>query len=152
MIDENMNPKTNGFPVNETMKADLRSSAKWAKFLCIMACIGITLAILLAIVMFAAGSSSFMPVPGIAIGMGVYLIFIACVWLFPVIKGFQFANGLKAACERDDEQELARGFAGLRSYLRILGIYAFAVPVVVMLFYVVFLATMMPSLPNMSAF
>jgi len=152
MIDENMNPKTNGFPVNETMKADLLSSAKWAKFLCIMACIGIALTILLAIAMFAAGSSSAMPLPGMAVGMGAYFIFIACICLFPVIKGFQFANGLKAACERDDEQELARGFAGLRSYLRILGIYAFAVPVVVMLFYVVFLATMMPSLPNVPAF
>ena len=152
MIDENMNPKTNGFPVNETMKADLLSSAKWAKFLCIMACIGITLTILIAITMFAAGSSSFMPMPGFAIGMGVYFLFLACICLFPVIKGFQFANGLKAACERDDEQELARGFAGLRSYLRIIGIYAIVIPVVVLLFYVVFLATTMPSLPNMSAF
>ena len=150
MIDENMNPRTNGFPVNETMKADLLSSAKWAKFLCIMACIGIALMILFAIAMFAAGSSSFMPMPWMAVCMGVYFVFLACIWLYPIIKGFQFANGLKAACERDDEQELARGFAGLRSYLRILGIYAFVIPVIVLLFYVVFFATIMPSLPSMS--
>lgn len=152
MIDENMNPKTNGFPVTETMKAYLLSSAKWAKFLCIMACIGITLLILFAILMFALSSSSSMPLPGFAIGGGIYFLFIAVIWLFPVIKGFQFANGLKAACERDDESALERGFAGLRSYLRLWVIYTFVVPVVILLFYAIFFATIMPSLPGMSAF
>lgn len=152
MIDENMNPKTNGFPVNETMKADLLSSAKWAKFLCVMACIGITLLIFLAVIMFVASSSPSMPIPGFGIVLGVFFLFMACVGLPLIIKGFQFANGLKAACERDDEEELARGFSGLRSYLRLLGFYIIVVPLIVVLFYAVFFATMMPSLPGTSAF
>ena len=152
MFDENMNPMKNGFPVNETMKAYLLSSARWAKFLCIMASIGIAFAILLAILMFTAGNMPSMPIPGMAIGGGVYFLVIACIWLFPVIKGFQFANGLKAACERDDESELARGFAGLRSYLRLMGIYAFLVPFIVLLLYVAFFATIASNLPFMHAF
>ena len=134
MIDENMNPKTNGFPVTETMKADLLSSAKWAMFLCIMACIGITLLILFAILMFALSSSSSMPLPGFAIGGGIYFLFIAVIWLFPVIKGFQFANGLKAACERDDESALERGFAGMRAFLRCMGIITIVITSVSILF------------------
>lgn len=150
MIDENMNPKTNGFPVNETMKADLLSSAKWAMFLCVMACLGIALLIALAIIMFVVSSSASMPIPGLGIVLGILFLFFACIGLYPVIKGFQFANGLKAACNRDDEEELARGFAGLRSYLRFLGILTFVVPFIVVLFYVVFFATMLPGLPGMS--
>ena len=151
MIDENMNPKTNGFPVNETMKADLLSSAKWAMFLCIMACIGIALLVFIAIGGFILGSSSTMPLSGGGIVMGVFFLFFACAGIYPAIKGFQFANGLKAACERDDESELERGFAGMHSYLRYMVIYTLAIPVIIVLYYVIFLIAIMPSLHGMLA-
>ena len=38
------------------------------------------------------------------------------------MKGFQFANGTKAACLSDDENELARGIKGLSSLTKFWGI------------------------------
>ena len=38
------------------------------------------------------------------------------------MKGFQFANGTKAACLSNDQYQLARGIAGLKDLLKYTGI------------------------------
>ena len=98
MNEEYLNPGTTGLTVNESMKADLLCAAKWAKFLCIMACIGMGLMVLLGIMMFFLGSAlanaanayPMMPLGG-SIGF-LYLIIVA-IYIYPIVKGFQFANG-----------------------------------------------------------
>ena len=126
MNEDVMNPGATGMIVNEKMKDDLRTAAKWAKFLCIMQCIGVVLLVILAIAMIALGNSVSSMVPGGAPGFGtftgiVYLILVA-IYLYPLVKGFQFANATKAACLNNDEKELARGFEGMRSWLVFYGI------------------------------
>lgn len=126
MNEEMMNTETTGLTVNERMKADLLSAAKWAKFLCIVCCVGVGLIVIIAISIFVFGSIAHngngvcAPPFGEAVGL-LYLVF-AAIYIYPLIKGFQFANSTKAACLSDDEHELARGFEGLSSLLKYCGI------------------------------
>ena len=71
--------------------------------------------------------------PSVYIGL-LYLI-IAVIYIYPLIKGFQFANRTKAACLTNDEQELARGFEGLSALLRFCGILT----IIILILYVVVL-------------
>lgn len=119
-----MTPETTGMTVNEKMKADLLSSAKWAKFLCIVACIGMAFIVLVAILLLVFGSSlsRFAPNAG-PTGLVSFIYFvIAAIYIYPIIKGFQFANATKEACLSNNENELARGFDGMRSVLKFMGI------------------------------
>ena len=130
MNEETMTPGTMGMIVNSGMKADLLSAAKWAKFLCIIGCIGLALLVIAGILMFAIGSSFGFAGNPLGAGMGVLYLIIAAIYVYPIIKGFQFANGTKAACLTDNEAQLARGFSGLRSVLQFFGILTIIVLVI----------------------
>ena len=111
-------PETTGLRVKESAKADLLTAAKWTKFLCIVGSIGIALIVIFAIFLFGAGtvaSSMFSEMPFGAVAMGIIYLVIAALYIYPIMKGFQFASGAKAACLSDDENELARGIKGLSS-------------------------------------
>ena len=125
MNEEIMNPGTTGLTVNESMKADLLSAAKWTNFLCIIGCIGMGLLVLVAILMFALGSaiaSAANAYPLLGGGLGFIYLIVAAIYIYPIIKGFQFANGTKKACLYNNEAELARGFSGLSSLAKFMGI------------------------------
>ena len=133
MNEETMNPVQTGMFVNNTMKLDLLSAAKWAKFLCIVGCIGVALMLIASIALVALGSKLGGAFPGSAIGgagMGLLYLIIVAIYIYPLIKGFQFANATKAACLSDDAAQLARGFAGLRSLLKFFGILTIIVLVI----------------------
>jgi len=118
--------ETTGMVINESMKADLLTSAKWAKFLCILGCIGVVFMIIVAISLMTLGDK-FSSIPNLA-GMhtllGITYLITTCIVIYPLMKGFQFANGVKAACLTGSESELARGFAGMRSYFQYVGVLA----------------------------
>ena len=124
MNEDMMNLGNAGMTVNESMKTDLLSAAKWTKFLCIMGCIGVGLMVLLAIAMIVFGSAAANLSPAFPVGGLVGIIYLICaaVYIYPLIKGFQFANATKAACLFNNDSELARGFSGLSSLCRYLGI------------------------------
>jgi len=111
--------------VTETMKVDLLSAAKWTKFLCVVGCVGVGLMLIAAVCMMFFGAlaskmlDTMMPLGPL---MGVVYIIMAALYIYPILKGFQFANGAKAACLQNDQYQLARGFAGLNSLLRFMGI------------------------------
>jgi hypothetical protein len=134
MNEELINPGTAGMTVNESMKADLLSAAKWTKFLCILGCIGAGLLVLLAIAMIVFGAAAARINPAMPFGalMGVVYLICAAIYIYPLIKGFQFANATKTACLYNNESELARGFSGLSSLIRYFGILT----IVVMAIYV----------------
>lgn len=124
--------ETSGMVVNECMKADLLSSAKWAKFLCIIGCIGVAFMLLAGVAVLAFGNA-LSQIPGMA-GVqgviGIVYIITAALMIYPLAKGFQFASGTKAACKTNSEVELARGFAGMRSYLQFMGILTIIVLII----------------------
>lgn len=116
-------PETTGLKVTESAKADLLTAAKWTKFLCIVGCIGVAFIVIFAFFLMGASSlasTMFPDMPAVALGI-IYLI-IAALYIYPIIKGFQFANGAKAACLSNDENELARGIKGLSSLTKFWGI------------------------------
>ena len=98
-------PETTGLRVKESTKADLLTAAKWTKFLCIVGCIGLVFVVIFAIFLFGAGtvaSSMFSEMPFGAVAMGIIYLVIAALYIYPIMKGFQFASGAKAACLSDD--------------------------------------------------
>ncbi len=122
MNEETMTPGMTGMIVNSGMKADLISASKWTKFLCIVGCIGVVLLVVIGIMMFAVGSSFGFGSTPFGAGLGVLYLILAAIYIYPIIKGFQFANATKAACLTDNEAQLARGFSGLRAVLQFFGI------------------------------
>ena len=124
MNEKMMSPDSTGLTVNERMKFDLLSAAKWAKFLCIMGTIGMVLLVVIAVMMifFSAVLSGVAPNMPFGAFVGFLYLFMAALYIYPIVKSFQFANRTKAACLTGDENELARGFAGLRSLLRFIGV------------------------------
>ena len=128
-----MIPGTTEMFVNQSMKDDLLCSAKWMKFLCIIGCIGVALMVILAIVMFVVGTSlDGMNMPFGAASMGLLYLVFSAIYIYPLIKGFQFANGAKAACLTDSEAQLARSFSGLRAMIKFFGVLT----IIVMVLYV----------------
>ena len=126
-------PETTGLRVKESTKADLLTAAKWTKFLCIVGCIGLVFVVIFAIFLLGAGtlaSSMFSDVPYGAVGMGVLYLIIAALYIYPLMKGFQFASGAKAACLSDNENELARGIKGLSSLTQFMGIITIIILVI----------------------
>ena len=117
---------TTGLSVNESMKATLLSAAKWAKFLCIVSSIAVGFIVLFGVLFMFIGPAlaSIIGEAPIPLGgaMGFMYLIIAAIYIYPIVKGFQFANGIKAACLSNDEFQLARGFSGLHSLLQFCGI------------------------------
>ena len=134
-----MTPGTTGMVVNSGMKADLISASKWTKFLCIVGCIGVALLVIIGIVMFAVGSSFGLAGSPFGAGFGVLYLILAAIYIYPLIKGFQFANATKAACLTDNEAQLARGFSGLRAVLQFFGIITI---IVLILYALVFIGAL----------
>ena len=122
--------------VSANMKADLLSAAKWMKFLCIVGCIGVAIMLIAGLVMMVAGANFGLAGTPFGAGMGVIYLILAALYIYPLIKGFQFANATKAACLTDNEAQLARGFSGLRSLMQFTGILTIIVLVIYALFLV----------------
>ena len=129
--------KTTGMVVDETMKADLLTSAKWAKFLLVLYAIGLVIIFAIGIAMIVLGEKFGACFPGapqagpvppcagnVGLFIGIFYLVLGLIMLYPLVKGFQFANNTKAACLTGSEEKLARGFAGMRSYLKFYGILA----------------------------
>ncbi|MBO4550170.1 MAG: hypothetical protein J5733_05510 [Bacteroidaceae bacterium] len=129
--------KTTGMVVDETMKADLLTSAKWAKFLLVLYAIGLVILFAVGIAMIVLGEKFGACFPGapqagpvppcagnVGLFIGIFYLVLGLIMLYPLVKGFQFANNTKAACLTGSEEKLARGFAGMRSYLKFYGILA----------------------------
>ena len=126
ILNQNVTTQNGGtLYVTDSMKVDLLSAAKWAKFLCIVGCVAVGFMLIAAFCMLVFGAMFANNVfSGLPIGpaMGVLYIVIAALYIYPIIKGFQFANGVKAACLQNDQYQMARGFAGMNSLLRYLGV------------------------------
>ena len=132
MNEEFIGQETTGMKISEAMKADLLSSAKWAKFLCILGCIGVAFMLIAGLAVMLLGNklmaaANLYGMQGI---VGIGYIITAGLMIYPLMKGFQFANGTKAACLTNNEAELARGFAGMKGYLQFVGILAVIVLVI----------------------
>ena len=120
---------TNAMTVTESMKSDLLCAAKWAKFLCIVGCIGVALMLIASLGMIVIGGLLTKVFPNMPFGpaLGFLSLIIAALYIYPLMKGFQFANATKAACLYNDQYQLARGVTGLKDLIKFTGILTIVV-------------------------
>jgi hypothetical protein len=121
--------------LNNYAKEFLRETAKWAYFLAIMGFIGIGLIVVIALfagVIFSAIPTDANPYGGIGGGVVtvIYLI-IGGLYFFPVLYLYRFANKMKIALARNDEDVLTNAFEYLKSHYKFIGIFT----IVMMSFY-----------------
>ena len=138
MNEEIMNPEPAGMIVNEKMKADLLSAKKWANFLLSIRCIAVVVLVFYAFLMFFMGgllSRGTLPFfGGFGAVMGLFMLAMAGVTVYLIIKGFQFVYGIEEACYTNAVSSAVRGFAGMRAFLRCMGIITIVITSVSILF------------------
>ena len=125
ILNQNVTTQNGGtLYVTDSMKVDLLNAAKWAKFLCIVGCVAVGFMLIAAFCMLVFGTMAAKLFDGLPLGpaMGLLYLVMVALYVYPLIKGFQFANGVKAACLQNDQYQMARGFAGMNSLLRYLGV------------------------------
>ena len=115
---------TNAMNVTESMKSDLLCAAKWAKFLCIVGCVGVAIMLIASLGMILIGGLVSKALPDMLFGpaLGFLYLIIAALYIYPLMKGFQFANATKVACLYNDQYQLARGVTGLKDLIKFTGI------------------------------
>ena len=136
---------TNAMTVTESMKSDLLCAAKWAKFLCIVGCVGVAIMVIASLGMIVIGGLVSKALPDMPFGpaLGFLYLVIAALYIYPLMKGFQFANATKAACLYNDQYQLARGVTGLKDLIKftgILTIVVISICVIVIVFTILFAA------------
>jgi hypothetical protein len=103
----------------------LKETAKWVNFLAIMGFIGIGLMVISAFFMGAIFSSlpnsGDIPFNAGPIMTGVYLLF-AALYFFPVLYMYRFADKMKIALARKDEDVLTDAFINLKAHYKFIGI------------------------------
>lgn len=120
---------TNAMTVTESMKSDLLCAAKWAKFLCIVGCVGVAIMLIASLGMIVIGGLLTKVFPNMPFGpaLGFLYLIIAALYIYPLMKGFQFANATKTACLYNDQYQLARGVTGLKDVIKFTGILTIVV-------------------------
>ena len=103
-----MIPDTNGIPLDEVMKRNLVSSAKWVKILCVSFLIFTFWGV---VVFFAFPILS--KIGSVKVSNFLYIL-LFLLDIYPTIKGLQFAKSLKKACIEGSQSELEKAFTSLR--------------------------------------
>lgn len=117
-------------------------TAKWATFLSIIGFLGSAFMVILALIMFALGSTmastmGSSPIAGMFSGGlfgGFYLLF-ALINFFPALYMFKFASKAKAALNGNSTGTLTESFENLKSYFKFTGI---AVIIIISLYILLF--------------
>ena len=103
----------------------LGETAKWAKFLAILAFVGLGLMVLGALGLFVGGaiggmSENAVLSPGVL--AGIYLL-MALIYFFPVSYLYNFAAKIKKAFRSEDAEQLEAGLEYLKKHYKFLGIF-----------------------------
>ncbi len=124
-MEENLTQNASELKLNNYAIGFLKETAKWVNFLAIMGFIGIGLIVIIAI--FAGAIFSALPDsnPYAEISGGIitviYLL-IAVLYFFPVLYMYRFADKMKTALRRNDEDALTDAFMHLKSHYKFIGI------------------------------
>ncbi|MBR5715749.1 MAG: hypothetical protein IKX59_04125 [Bacteroidales bacterium] len=136
--------------VTSQMKASLLSSMKWLQFLLIICCIGLGLLLLLAIAMIIF-SSAFPTIdnelsPAVTLGMGMLYLFIAALYVYPIVKGFHLVEHTRKALRAGTTSDLeasADNFHAIMKFcgiLTIIGIALYVIFIVAIILIAIFTA------------
>ncbi len=141
MMTEFSASSNNNLMLEDTARIHLAESAKWGRFLSIVAFVMIGLMVLGALAIMAVGSTLFSSIPnglgtvsGFAFGF-IYLI-IAAIYLYPTMKLHNFAKNAKLALASNNSQLLTESLGNLSSIFKFFGIVTAIVLGIYALFFV----------------
>lgn len=113
--------------ISTQAKSFLRETGKWANFLSILGFIGTGFIVLLAMGMFAFGSNSMFGnrIGGGFLGFGVAIVYLlmGLLYFIPLYYLNKFANFVKDAINRNDNQKMTEAFGYLKSHYKFIGIF-----------------------------
>ena len=114
--------------VKDEIKGYLSEISKWSYFLSIMGFIGVGLMVLAGIFIgfFSglnnlAGSSNTLYNLGYSMGIGLFYIVLALIYLFPVIYLFRFSKRVKSALKLNSNEDFRIAFLNLKSHYKFMG-------------------------------
>lgn len=128
-LDDNFT--TNGVNITEEIKSYLYETAKWGKFLSIVAFVFIALIVVFMLFMLFAGGAAMMSgfdEAGAMAGMGmgfmivIYGLMIA-MYFFPTLYLYRFSTKMKVALDSNDQQTLSESFMNMKSVFKFWGIF-----------------------------
>ncbi|WP_339917502.1 DUF5362 family protein [Yeosuana marina] len=120
--------------VKDEIKGYLSEISKWSYFLSIMGFIGVGLMVLAGIFIgfFSglnnlAGSSNTLYNLGYSMGIGLFYIVLALIYLFPVIYLFRFSKRVKSALKLNSNEDFRIAFLNLKSHYKFMGIFVIVI-------------------------
>jgi len=119
----NFNRDEDDLKITEIIKSHLTITHKWAKFLAIVASIGMGLLLVFGLIIVIVGmtTSTFGGVFSSA-ALGFLYLAIAALYMAPIIFLNNFSNNLKNALEYTNKEQLQAAFQNLKSLFKFLGI------------------------------
>jgi len=104
----------------------LKETAKWAKFLSIVALVFIGLMVLVVLFAGSTMSSLYGEMSGMGaaggVGMMIYFLFIMGIYVYPIIKLFQFSKKCKLAIDTSSTDLMTEALGNLKSVYKFMGI------------------------------
>lgn len=141
--------KTSGLVVTPEVKGFLHEAGKWARILGIFGFIMIGLMVVSMLFMIGTLSMAGGQALGFGLFMIVFYIFFAGLYVYPVLKLYQFGTNIKRAVESEDQESMRVAFQALSSHYKFIGIFT----IVIFGLYLIFiLATMLIGFSAFSAF
>jgi Family of unknown function (DUF5362) len=142
---ENIGQSTpTGLQLDINAKTHLKETAKWAKLLAIIGMIIMGFVVLLGIVMMVSISSlsSLSPELGMmggmmGVGVGLFYIAMAVLYIYPIWKLYQFADLSKKALMSEDSDLLRQAFEAQKSMYKFWGILMIVLLAIYALIFVV---------------
>ena len=134
-------------PVEMTLdasaKTSFRETAKWAKFLSIVGMVSTVLIIIFAVVALVSSSLMNTMYPslsrfggGMNIFIGLLYFIIAAIYIYPIVKLYQFSNLSKDALASEDSGILSKALLAQKSMFKFMGIVTIVVISIYVLLFV----------------
>ncbi|MCB9309450.1 MAG: hypothetical protein H6567_05250 [Lewinellaceae bacterium] len=134
-------------PVEMTLdasaKTSFRETAKWAKFLSIVGMVSTVLIIIFAVVALVSSSLMNTMYPslsrfggGMNIFIGLLYFIIAAIYIYPIVKLYQFSNLSKDALASEDSGLLSQALLAQKSMFKFMGIVTIVVISIYVLLFV----------------
>jgi predicted RND superfamily exporter protein len=133
-LDQNIELDGNKLNVTNSIKENLITSAKWARFLAIVGFIFTGfLGIASLVILISALMTGFAPL----IGMGLVYVVLTVVMLFPGLYLIRFAGSIEKGLNTNKQSEFDFGIQNLKSLFKFMGIYTIVVIGIYILFFLI---------------
>ncbi|MDF3026372.1 MAG: hypothetical protein K0S23_679 [Fluviicola sp.] len=119
-LDQHIELDSDKLRINNSIKENLITAAKWARFLAVMAFVFTGIMGIASLVILIAALSSGIPS---LIGMGLGYMIVTIVFIFPGLYLIRFAGSTEKGLRSNKQGEFDYGIQNLKSLFKFMGIY-----------------------------